>query len=139
MRESGLGCGWLIECAGRDTGCVVGDRTEADGRELSSLSLSLGSESSDNVPSPMWRRLGKVELSLGTKEEVDIKGRRIVDGEPRERLVRKDALEGCREKIVGQQVDVVDGGLRADLGLEITCVELETFRGMVSLMAKRMR
>ena len=128
MRESGLGCGWPIECAGRDTGCIVGDRTEADGRELSSLSLSLGSESSDSVPSPTWRRLGEVELSLGTREEVDTEGRRI-DGKPRGRLVRKAALEGCREKIVGERAEVVDGVLSADWGLEITCAELETFRG----------
>ncbi len=76
MRDSGLGCGWAIECAARDSGCVVGDRTGPDGRELSSLSLPLESESS-SVPSPMWRRLGEVELSPGTREGVDTEGGRI--------------------------------------------------------------
>jgi hypothetical protein len=123
MRESGLGCGWPVECAVRDSGCVVGDRTEADG---SSLSLPLESESS-SVPSPTWRRLGEVELSLGTREEVDTEGRRIE--KPRGRLARKAALEGCREKTVGERAEVVDGVLSADWGLEVTCAVLETFRG----------
>jgi hypothetical protein len=129
MRESGLGlgCGWPVECAVRDSGCVVGDRTEADGRELSPHSLSLESESS-SVPSPTWRRLGEVELSLGTREGVDTDGRRI-DERPRGRLARKAALEECREKTVGERAEVVDGVLSADWGLEITCAVLETFRG----------
>lgn len=114
-----------MECAVRDSGCEVGDRTEADGRELSSFSLPLESESS-SVPSPTWRRLGEVELSLGTREEVDTDGRRI-DEKPRG---RKAVLEGYREKIVGERAEVVDGVLSADWGLEITCGVLEkTFRG----------
>jgi hypothetical protein len=127
MRESGLGCGWPIECAVRDSGRVVGDRTEADGRELRSFSLPLESESS-SVPSPTWRRLGEVELSLGTREGVETEDRRI-DEKPRGRLARKAALEGCREKFVGERAEVVDGVLSADWGLEITCAVLETFRG----------
>jgi len=63
-RESGLGCGRVIENAPRDNACVVGDRAGADGRELRSLSLLLESESS-NVPSPTWRKLGEVEVSFG--------------------------------------------------------------------------
>ena len=127
MRESGLGCGWPIECAVRDSGCVVGDMTEADGREISSHSLPLESESS-SVPSPTWRKLGEVELSLGTREGVITEGRWI-DEKPRGRLARKTALEGCREKIVGERAEVVDGVLSADWGLEITCAVLETLRG----------
>lgn len=127
MRESGLGCGWPVECAVRDSGCVVGDRAEADGRELRSFSLPLESESS-SVPSPMWRRLGEVELSLGTREGVDTEGRWI-DDRPRGRLARKAALEECREKIVGERAEVVDGVLSADWGLEITCAVLGIFRG----------
>lgn len=111
----------------RDSGCAVGDRAEADGRELSPLSLPSESESS-SVPSPTWRRLGEVELSLGTREGVDTEGRRI-DEKPRGRLARKAAVEGCREKIVGERAEVVDGVLSGDWGLEITCAVLETFRG----------
>jgi hypothetical protein len=106
---------------------VVGDRTKADGRELSSLSLPLESESS-RVPSPTWRRLGEIELSLDTREGVDTEGRRM-DEKPRGRLGRKVALEGSREKFVGERAEVVDGVLRADWGLGITCAVLETFRG----------
>src|SRR6267154_1942658 len=116
-----------MECAVRDSDCAVGDRTEADGRELSPLSLPLESESS-NVPSPTWRRLGEVALSVGTRERVDREGRRI-DEKPRGRLGTKAALEGYREKIVGERAEVVDGVLSADWGLEITCAVLETFRG----------
>jgi hypothetical protein len=112
MRESGLGCGWPIECAVRDSDCVVGDRADADGRELSPLSLPLESESS-SVPSPTWRRLGEVGLSLGTREGVDTEGRRM-DEKPRGRFGRKAALEGCREKIVGERAEVVDGVLSAE-------------------------
>lgn len=110
----------------RDNACV-GDTAEADGRELSSLSLPLESESS-KVPSPMWRKLGEVGLSLGTREGVDEEGRRI-DVEARGRLARNAALEGCREKIKGERVEPVDGVLTADWGLEITCPVLETHLG----------
>jgi hypothetical protein len=127
MRESGLGCARPVARAVRDSGCVIGDRTEADGRELSSFSLPLESESS-SVPSPTWRRLGEVGFSLGTREGVDTEGRRI-DERPRGRLARTAALEECREKIVGERAEVVDGVLSADWGLEITCAVLETFRG----------
>lgn len=95
----------------RDSDCVVGDRAGADGIELSPLSLSESESSS--VPSPTWRRLGEVELSLGTRERVDTEGRRI-DERPRGRLARKAALEECREKIVGERAEVVDGVLSAD-------------------------
>ena len=61
-----------------------------------------------------------------------------IDGKPRERLVRKAALEGCRGKFVGEREEVIDGVLSAYWGLKITCVELETFLGVVSLMAKQM-
>jgi hypothetical protein len=37
----------------------------------------------------------------------------------------KAAIEGCREKIVGERVDVVDGVLNTDWGLETNCVALE--------------
>jgi len=106
---------------------MVGDKTEADGRELSSLSLPLESESS-RVPSPTWRRLGDVGLSLGTREGVDTDDRRI-DEKARGWLARNTELEGCREKIVGERAEVVDGVLSADWGLEITGVVLETHRG----------
>jgi len=106
---------------------VVGDRAEADGRELSSPSLPLESESS-SVPSPMWRKLGEVGLSLGTGEGEDTEGRRM-DDTARGRLARNAALEGCREKFDAERAEVVDGVLSTDWGLEITCAVLETHRG----------
>ena len=111
----------------RGGACVVGETTEEDGRELSSLSLSLESESS-NVPSPMWRKLGEVGLSPGAREGVDTEVRRM-DVIARGRLARNAALEGCREKINGERVELVDGVLTADWGLEITCPVLETHLG----------
>ena len=105
----------------------MGDRTGADEWELSSLSLPLESESS-SVPSPMWRKLGEVGLSLNTREGVDTEGRRM-DDMARGRLARKTALEGCREKIDGERAEVVDGVLSTDWGLEIPCAVLETYRG----------
>ena len=106
---------------------MVGDGDEADGRELSSLSLPLESESS-NVPSPMWRKLGEVGPSLGTRERVDTEGRRI-GVMARGRLARNAALEGCREKIKGERFEPVDGVLTADWGLNITCPVLEIHLG----------
>jgi hypothetical protein len=38
-------------------------------------------------------------------------------------------LEGCRENMVGEWAEVVDGVLSADWGLEFTWAVLETFLG----------
>jgi len=101
----------VIESGVRVGACAVGDMTEADGRELRSLSLPLESESS-SVPSPTWRKLGEVGLSLGTREGVEIEGCRR-DGRVRARLVRNAALEGRRGKIDGER-EADDGVLSAD-------------------------
>jgi hypothetical protein len=52
--------------------CTVGDRAGAEGRELRSLSLLLGSESS--VPSPMLRGLRGLIVSFGGREGVEADG-----------------------------------------------------------------
>lgn len=112
-RESGLGLAWGIESAGRPTACAVGDRAEAEGRELMSLSLLLESESS-SAPSPMWRKLGELLLlSLDKREGIETEGRRR-DPIPRGRLARNAAFEGCRGKSDGGWVEVVDGVLSTD-------------------------
>jgi hypothetical protein len=114
----------VIANAARADACAVGDNAEADGRELRSLSLPLESESS-SVPSPTWRKLGELEVSFDTGEGVEIEGR-WRDVGARERLERKPVVEGRRGKIVGERVEVVDGVLSTDWGLEIPCVALET-------------
>jgi hypothetical protein len=108
----------------RPSACAVGDIAEAEGSELISLSLPLESESS-SAPSPMWRKLGELLLSLGEGEGVDTEGRRK-DDKPRGRLARSVALEGCRGKRDGGRLEVVDGVLSTDCGLVVTCVMLET-------------
>jgi hypothetical protein len=89
-----------------------------------SLSLPLESESS-SAPSPMWRKLGELLLSIGEGEGVVTESRRK-DVIPRGRLARYAALEGCRGKSDGGWVEVVDGVLSTDWGLVVTCVALET-------------
>lgn len=96
----------------RENACVAGERAEADGRELRSLSFPLESESS-SVPSPTWRKLGEVGLSLGTREGVDTEDcpGDVMD---RGRLARNAALEGRRGKCDEGRVEVVDGVLNTD-------------------------
>jgi len=102
----------------------VGDKAEAEGRELISLSLPLESESS-SVPSPTWRKLEEVELSLGAREGVDTEGRRR-DDRACGRFGRNAVLEGRRENRDGVRGEVVDEVQSADWGLVVTCVVLET-------------
>lgn len=79
----------------RGNACAVGDKAEVERRELMSLSLPLESESS-SVPSPTWRKLAEVVLSVGAREGVDTEGLRKDDG-PRGRLGKNAAFEGRRE------------------------------------------
>ena len=73
----------------------MGDKAEVERRELMSLSLPLESESS-RVPSPTWRKLAEVELSVEAREGVDTEGLRKDEGR-RGRLGRNAAFEGRRE------------------------------------------
>lgn len=119
-RESGLGA---AESDARGNVCAVGDTVEGERRELMSMSLSLLLESeSSSVPSPTWRKLAEVALSLG----VDTEGRRNV---ARDRFGGNAAFEGRRENRDDERGEVVDEVLNADWGLRVTCVVLETRRG----------
>jgi hypothetical protein len=100
----------------------VGDKGVAEGREIMSLSLPLSESSS--VPSPMWRKLGELLLSLDG-EGVDTEGCRR-DAKPRGRFGKNAELEGCRGKRDGERGEVVEGVLSTDRGLVVTCVALET-------------
>lgn len=92
-RESGLGA---AESDVRGKVCDVGD-TVVERRELISMSLSLPLEDeSSSVPSPTWRELAELALSLGAREDVDTEGRRKDVG-PRGRFWRNAVFEGRRE------------------------------------------
>ena len=122
-RESGLGA---AESDARGNVCVVGDTAEGERRELMSMSLSLLLESeSSSVPSPTWRKLAEVALSLGVRGDVDTEGRRNAV-EPRDRFGRNVAFEGRCENRDDERGEVVDEVLNADWGLRFTCVVLET-------------
>jgi hypothetical protein len=84
----------VIENGVRDSACTVGDRAGAEGRELRSLSLLLGSESS--VPSPMLRGLRGLIVSFGGREGVEADGC-WRDVWAREQLARKAMLGSTRE------------------------------------------
>lgn len=120
-RESGLGA---AESDVRGNACAVGDKAEVERSELISLSLPLESESS-SVPSPTWRKLREVEISLGAREGADTEGRRK-DDRVRERFGRNTEFEGFCDNKDGGREEVVDEALSTDWGLAITWVALET-------------
>jgi hypothetical protein len=120
-RESGLGA--AESDVPRGNVCAVGDVADVERRELMSLSLPLESESS-SVPSPTWRKLAEVALSVGAREGVEIEGRRKAVG-ARGRFGRNAAFE-ARENSDGVRGEVVADVLSVDWGLRVTCVVLGT-------------